>query len=204
MPIVGASMVSDMQSFWAGKGWMGADLVNLATAIGNGAAAGMIGATFTTMDTGSGPTPGTGTGVGITIVPAALSSAILAGLMSQFPPGGQDLPDLCDGIANAIANGLMMATLTSMHPLCFLGAGMISTASGGVAFIGAGITSNIQSMAPTFLGENWPAICDVVGKEIENAGKMATGQTVITGAPPPPPATPVPCPPGTSGTGTVA
>lgn len=204
MPILGPTMVSQMQSFWAGKGWVGVDMINLATAIGNGAAAGMIGATFTTMDVGMGPTPGNGTGVGITIVDATLSAAIMAGLIAEFPPGGQSLPDLCDGIAAAIKTGLAAANLTSVHPLCFSGSGMINAASGGVAFIGSGITSNMQSLAPTFIGENWPKICNVVGKEIENAGKLAIGQTVIVGVPPPPPATPVPCPPGTSGTGTVA
>jgi len=203
MPILPPAMVTAMQGHWSGVGWIGVDMAVMANAIGTGAGTGMIGATFTTLDTGSGPTPGAGVGVGITIVEATLSAALLAGMLLEFPPGGADLPDLCDGIAKGVKAGLDTASLTSTHPLCFLGVGLVNVASGGFVFVGSGITSGIQGLAPTFLGDSWPAICSVVGTEIENAGKIAIGQTTIT-APPPPPATPIACPPGTSGTGVVA
>ena len=45
---------------------------------------------------------------------------------------------------------------------------------------------------------------ELMPKQAIAASFTITGQVTITGAPPPPPATPVPCPPGTSGSGVVA
>lgn len=204
MPILPPTIAATIQGHFLSLGWVGVNMPVMATAIGTGAGLGMIGATFATSDVGLGPTPGVGAGVGVIADEAGLSAALFAGMVAKFPPGGDDLQDFCDGVAKGIVLGLATAALTSVHPLCFSGVGSVNAASGGFVFVGSTISSGIQGLAP-FTGDSWPDIAEVIGTEIQNAGTSTmTGQVTITGAPPPPPASPIPCPPGTSGTGAIA
>jgi len=198
MPIVPPAMVAAMQGHWAGIGWIGVNMAVMATAIGTGAGVGMVGATFETADAGTGIAPGAGIGTGITIIEAALSGAMFSAMLLKFPPGGADLADFCDGIAKGIKAGLDTASLVSVHEECYLGVGIVT---GGVVFAGSGISSGIKDAAPTFTGDNWADVCEVIGTEIQNIGLTAIGQVVITGTPP---GAPVTAPPTASGTGVIA
>lgn len=195
MPLTGSIFQSTMLGELASKGFAGAQLVTMVTAVSSGSALSLVAKTFTTKDTGSITGAGVGIGVGIKgVTKSIISAAVFQELSASFGTVGEKLKDLCDGIGAGLEAELQLATLSSTHTLVFLGSAVIDPGSIPVSDSEWG--SNIQSAGP-LSGEKWPSTAKAIGKGCVSAFTSATGQLVISGAPiiPPPPS------PGT-GTGT--
>lgn len=188
-----ANFTSTMLTSMIGAGLAGDSTPDFADAVGTGVVGGLIGASFTTIDTGTIASVGTGSGVALTgPIAAVVASSLDAALLTAFGSIGTSTPSINLACASAFVAEIALATLTSSHTLVFLGNGVITP--GSIVVPGATISSSIEAsgIGSGFLGTSWPLIANVIGTEIANSMLLATGNVVITGAPPPPPAVPIP------------
>lgn len=174
-----------MQLNMVSAGFTGTDMPNFADAVSNGTVPGLVGAPFTTSDTGTIPGAGTGTGTGVIgVIEGALSISLYLAFVSAFGSSGPNLPDLADAMAAGLVSELANATLTSTHGPVYVGSGTI--APGGITVAGATIASAITfaGVGFGFLGLSWPDAADVIGNEYANAiTTFGSGVVTITGSP---------------------
>ncbi len=165
------------------RGFNGSSVPEFSSAVGAGSVSALVGAPFTTQDTGTVPGAGTGTGAGITgVVEATVSNAIFAALLSAFGQSGSKTQDLCDAVAEALVEQIGLATLTTTNAPVFAGTGVVVIGSIGVS--GSVWGSGIQGNAPSFLGASWPDIATEIGNGCANGViSSGTGSVIITGSP---------------------
>lgn len=176
----------------------GSNLTPFCTAVGAGIVMSIVGKAFTTLDTGLVTGIGAGVGTGIT---GLQSSDMVSIAIAQMATTGDNAEKLMQAIMNATVTHLGAASLVSVDPIVFVGAGAVVV--GTIAVVQAEMASNIDSQLASVgaKGSNRThlanAIAAGIAQEILSAG---TGALVITGSPTVP--TPVP---GTGpGTGTIS
>ena len=184
MSMSGSNMSGSINSLGLPLGMLGDSFPDYCDAVGNGTIDSVVGAPFTTTDTGTipgaGPANGTGTGL-LNIVAATIATALVAGMTSAFGGAGISLPSMCTATAGGFAAEMLLATLTSTHTPVFAGTGIVDVGSISVpsAVIGAAIA--LEGVGMGFIGQNWPDVADVIGVEFANALALASGTVVISG-----------------------
>lgn len=190
MTMSGSNMAGTIETLGIPLGMLGDDFPDYCEAVGNGTIDSLVGAPFTTTDSGTTPNPGNGTGTGLLgVVGATISAALVLGMTAAFGGAGPSLPSMCLATAEGFAAEMLLATLTSTHaPVC-IGAGIVDIGSISVpgAVIGAAIA--LEGVGMGFVGANWADVADVIGTEFANALLLASGAVVITGVPPGTPVT---------------
>lgn len=186
MPMAGPLMATTMQSILLGYGNLGISTPLLCNAVGNGSILSIVGKTFTTTDTGTGNGAGAGLGTGITgVVSSVISEGIQAAFLQRFGMIGKTTIQIANAVAQALEEQLALATFTSVHSPVYVGIGVVTP--GSILVNSSEWASNIQNLAPGFLGKTWPGLCQAIATGCVQAFATATGQVVIAGAGPPPP-----------------
>ena len=187
MPLSGSIFQSAMLGELASKGFVGTQLITMASAVGIGSFMSLVGKPFTTKDTGMVTGVGVGAGVGIIgVTKSVISAAVFQECAASFGTVGEKLKDFCDGIGAGLEAEIQMATLTSQHTLIFAGTGVVDP--GSIPVSGSEWSSNIISSS-AFGGSKWPSTAKAIGKGCATSFGTASGQVTIAGAPitPPPP-----------------
>jgi len=159
------------------RGMTGDDLLNFCMAVGNGSESHVVGAPFTTADTGSTAGAGSGSGTGVTVVASAISAAIYAAAISYFGQAGNKLLDICDDIGAACAEMMSTAILTSAHSPVFAGSGNLT----GITVNGT-LWGDAIKVAAAFTGDQWPNFSAAIGSGCAPAVAGGSGSVTITGA----------------------
>lgn len=172
---------------FSAAGFQGDELSNLCDVIGGASESSVIGAPFTTTDSGPTSGGGTGAGTGVSVNQQAIADALYARLVAVFGQAGSELDTFCDIMASTCAAMMNSATLTSAHSPVFAGSGNISSISVSAPAWQAAIES-----ASPYTGENWPDIAQAIAEEYAAQITIGTGTVAITGS----------GSPGSAGTGT--
>lgn len=175
-------------------GAMGSNRTVFANKVAEGIVNGIVGKTFSTLDTGVG-TGGTGIGTGITgIDSSSMETVALAAMSSQ----GSNASALMNAIMVAVVQHLINATLTTVNPAVGNGTGIVVIGSIGVS------KPDMSSQIQTALsgaganGSNMPNLADAIAEGItSNIISAGTGTVVISGGSVVPPS-------GGTGTGTIS
>lgn len=176
----------------------GSNLTPFCTAVGAGIVMSIVGKPFTTLDTGLVTGIGAGVGTGIT----GLNSGDMVSIaLSQMATTGDNAEKLMQAIMNATVTHLGAASLVSVDPIVFAGAGAIVVGTIGV--IQTQMASNIDSQlsAVGAKGNNRTHLANAIAAGIaEQILSAGTGTLVITGSP----TVPTPVPGTGSGSGTIS
>lgn len=187
--------------------------IEFCTAVATGISDGSKVINFVTSDAGVGgapPVPGTGTGIGVfvdkawfhenlyTEILAKIKSTFGRTLHDPFPPGpensGRFLDALCKGISDSVEEHFKTAyTLTSAHPLVYMGAGLINEGM----YSGLqpnNIASLIKAAGPRLKGKFFPIMIQAVAEVyVKLIHEHSTGKVVISGVCVPSPTPPQAC-----------
>ena len=180
MSLVGSGLGAVISSNLFSAGAFGSNRTKFSLALGQGIVNGIVGAAFTTADSGTG-TGGTGTGTGITgLVDADMTNAALAAMTSQ----GTNARPMMDAIMRAVKSYIAANTsLASTDPAVGVGSGTIVV--GSIAVTTAGMKALIKAalIAQSANGSNVDNLSFAVATGVCDAGILATGtgSVVISG-----------------------
>lgn len=162
-------------------GARGVNMVPFVKAVSAGIVLSIVGKPFTTKDIGTIPGVGKGTGVGITGIDA---NKMVETALKDMGTYGTNARPMMKAIMDGTKQHLTLATLSSAHPLVFVGTGKVD--AGSILVITDEMTINIdtQLLLVKANGSNRKRLAHAIAKGIcDEIKSKGTGTVIIVGSP---------------------